>query len=62
MHLREGILMATYEYHCRVCQQDFTVREKISEYDRSHATCPKCGSRDVERRMSDFYAKTARKS
>ena len=54
--------MATYEYHCRVCQQNFTVREKISEYDTSHATCPKCGSRDVERRMSDFYAKTARKS
>jgi putative FmdB family regulatory protein len=54
--------MATYEYHCRVCQQDFTVREKISEYSASQATCPKCGSRDVERRLSGFYAKTARKS
>ena len=62
MHLREGTVMATYEYHCRACQENFVVREKISEYDRSHATCPKCGSRDVERRLSGFYARTARKS
>jgi putative FmdB family regulatory protein len=54
--------MATYEFHCRACQQNFAVREKISEYDTSHVACPKCGSHDVERRLSGFYARTARKS
>jgi putative FmdB family regulatory protein len=64
MYFREGIAMPTYEFRCRSCQENFSVREKISDYDASHgeATCPKCGSHDVERLLSDFYARTARKS
>lgn len=54
--------MPTYEYRCRACHETFTVREHISEHQSGHATCPKCRSRDVESLMSDFYAKTPRKS
>ena len=54
--------MPTYEYRCRSCQQTFTQHEKISEHDASSAVCPNCRSRDVERIMSGFYAKTPRKS
>jgi putative FmdB family regulatory protein len=54
--------MPTYEYRCRACHESFSIRERISEYRPGQVTCPKCHSRDVERLMSDFYAKTARKS
>lgn len=54
--------MPTYEYHCRSCHESFSVREHISRYGEGTVTCPHCKSRDVERVMSDFYAKTPRKS
>ncbi|HXY29183.1 MAG TPA: zinc ribbon domain-containing protein [Gemmatimonadaceae bacterium] len=54
--------MATYEYRCRSCHATFSVRERMSEYDAAHAVCPQCKSRDVERVLSEFYARTPRKS
>jgi len=54
--------MPTYEYHCRSCHESFTVREHISGHGERSVTCPHCKSQDVERVMSDFYAKTPRKS
>ena len=57
-----GPNMATYEYRCRSCHATFSVRERMSEYDAAHAVCPQCKSRDVERVLSEFYARTPRKS
>lgn len=54
--------MPTYEYRCRACHQSFVVRERISEHEAANVLCPKCRSRDVDRVMSDFYARTPRKS
>ena len=54
--------MPTYEYQCRVCGETFSRREHIDEHGAGAASCPKCQSKDVEQRMSGFYAKTARKS
>ncbi|MGH7718378.1 MAG: FmdB family zinc ribbon protein [Gemmatimonadaceae bacterium] len=54
--------MPTYEYRCRSCHETFSQQEKISDYDPATATCPKCKSREVERLLSGFYAKTPRKS
>ena len=54
--------MPTYEFHCRKCGEVFTVRERISEVGARPVTCPKCKSREVERLMSGFYARTPRKS
>ena len=54
--------MPTYEYRCRSCNESFSTQERISEYDTARAICPRCKSADVQRVMSGFYAKTARKS
>ena len=54
--------MPTYEYRCRSCGESFSTHESISEHGSARAVCPKCKSNDVERVMSGFYAKTARKS
>jgi putative FmdB family regulatory protein len=57
-----GLQMPTYEYHCRACGAQFTVRAHISDYGQMAVSCPECRSREVERVMSDFYARTPRKS
>jgi len=54
--------MPTYEYQCHACRATFSVRESITQHGRSKVTCPHCRSADVELRMSEFYAKTPRKS
>lgn len=54
--------MPTYEYYCRACKQAFVLRERMDDHDPQHASCPRCSSRDVERILSGFYARTPRKS
>jgi putative FmdB family regulatory protein len=54
--------MPTYEFQCRKCGEHFSLRAHISEYDSKKTACPKCKSKDVERVMSGFYARTPRKS
>jgi putative FmdB family regulatory protein len=53
--------MPTYDYQCRACGETFSRRESIAEHGAA-PLCPRCQSRDVEQKMSGFYAKTARKS
>jgi len=54
--------MPTYEYHCNACHANFSQREKMDEHGEKRVVCPQCKSRDVERVMSGFYARTPRKS
>ncbi|MFN2398391.1 MAG: zinc ribbon domain-containing protein [Gemmatimonadaceae bacterium] len=61
-HHREGSEMPTYDYRCRACGQTFSSHESMESHDAGAALCPSCKSRDVERVMSSFYAKTPRKS
>ncbi|MDP6558683.1 MAG: zinc ribbon domain-containing protein [Candidatus Binatia bacterium] len=43
--------MPIYEYRCRDCQMSF---EHLTLSTKGNATCPKCHSRRVERRLSVF--------
>ncbi|MBI4409266.1 MAG: zinc ribbon domain-containing protein [Gemmatimonadetes bacterium] len=54
--------MPVYEYHCASCGEDFTHVETMREHEGAHPQCPKCGSTQVEQRLSAFFAKTSRKS
>jgi putative FmdB family regulatory protein len=54
--------MPTYQYRCAKCGNTFERSEHVSEHERSHPQCPKCQSAQVEPVLSDFYAKTAKKS
>lgn len=58
----EGAVMPTYEYHCNACHTNFSLRERMDEHAAGGTVCPNCKSRDVERVMSGFYARTPRKS
>ena len=44
--------MPIYEYVCKKCHKKFELLRKFS--DKTPATCPKCGSNDVERTIPTF--------
>lgn len=51
-----------YEYQCRKCQEVFSVQMSLAEHDRGDLICPRCQSRDVDQRMTGFFAQTPRKT
>jgi len=54
--------MATYEYRCDECGEEFSRTERMSQHGHEHPTCPECKSANVAPVLSSFYAKTAHKS
>lgn len=43
--------MPSYEYRCMDCRKRFEIFLTYSEYGTKEITCPKCGSRRVQRRI-----------
>ena len=54
--------MPQYEFFCKACQKPFMKFLTFAEYDKGGVQCPSCGSKDVEQRLSEFYAVTSKKS
>ena len=47
--------MPTYDYYCRQCERSVSIFWRtISEAKEKEAVCPKCGGKDLERRVSPF--------
>jgi putative FmdB family regulatory protein len=44
--------MPIYEYTCSKCTKKFELLRRFS--DTAAVTCPKCGSTEVERKISSF--------
>jgi putative FmdB family regulatory protein len=53
--------MPTYEFVCVKCGEEFVRVMSITEYASAKPACPKCGG-DAKQQMSEFIAKTSRKS
>ena len=49
--------MPIYEFDCKPCKQRFEILISLSKIGQ--ATCPKCGSGEVERVMSMFSSRTS---
>jgi len=60
--LFEESTMPTYEYRCANCGKRFSVVESISKHEASRRKCPKCKSVKVSQVLSQFFAKTGKKS
>ncbi len=56
--------MPMYEFICKKCRKQFSQILTMAEYDKKkkNMKCPKCGSKQVERRWESFYAVTSKKS
>jgi putative FmdB family regulatory protein len=56
------VAMPVYEYVCLDCKRKFSEVKPITEYDPKAVNCPKCDSKKVERRLSNIYVDTSKKS
>jgi len=55
--------MPAYEYGCKDCNGEFVDFLSIKEYDaKPKIKCPHCGSDNVVKKITGFFAKTSRKS
>ncbi len=54
--------MPQYEFLCKDCKKPFSKFLTFAAYEKEKIACPKCGSRNVEQRLSTFYAVTSKKS
>lgn len=54
--------MPTYEYRCNQCGEQFSRIMSFKEYEAGKVSCPKCNSEEVTQQLTEFIAKTSRKS
>jgi len=54
--------MPTYVFTCKACSERFEKAMSVAEREAARVTCPKCGSGEVDRVFSSFFAKTSRKA
>ena len=54
--------MPIYEYSCLECKMKFSEVKPISAYNPKKVRCPKCGSKNVERRWTSVFVDTSKKS
>ncbi|HEX2998640.1 MAG TPA: zinc ribbon domain-containing protein [Armatimonadota bacterium] len=53
--------MPLYEFRCRECQHTFEIRTATMAVPEELA-CPKCGSKQLRRLISNFFSHTAQKA
>ena len=55
--------MPSYEYACKDCGKDFLIFLSLKEMEaKPKFTCPHCGSDNVGKKFTAFFAKTSKKS
>jgi putative FmdB family regulatory protein len=54
--------MPTYVYLCEKCGEEFSRIMSFKEYDAAKVACPKCKSKKVKQQLTEFIARTSRKS
>ena len=55
--------MPAYEYVCKDCNHEVTVFLSIKEFEaKPKIKCPHCHSDNVQKKISEFTAKTSKKS
>jgi putative FmdB family regulatory protein len=45
--------MPHYDHTCNQCKKDFVVEMKISEVGKKEVVCPECGSKSVQRQVTN---------
>lgn len=54
--------MPVYEYICSDCKKTFEIVKPITQAPKKSVACPKCDSKNVDRRWSSVFVETSRKS
>lgn len=54
--------MPLYEYICKKCHKKFAEVLTFKEHDTKKLQCPKCKSKELEKVIEPFFAKTSSKT
>lgn len=54
--------MPMYDYRCRDCNKEFLLALTLKEHEAGAATCPHCGSKNLEQMITSFVPHTTKKS
>ena len=54
--------MPLYEYICKKCHKKFGEVLTLKEHDAKKVRCPKCKSKELEKVIEPFFAKTPSKT
>lgn len=55
--------MPEYEFYCRHCKKPFSASMHVEEHERQVVECPQChDTKEVEKRISEVYVMTSKKS
>jgi len=54
--------MPLYEFQCKKCGENFEIKCSLEEYEKTKPACPKCDSKEIQRRVSSFYVQTESKT
>ena len=55
-------LMPLYDYKCLKCGKECLLALTLKEHESKTATCPSCGSKELEQLITSFIARTSSKS
>ena len=56
------VIMPIYEYVCLDCRKEFSETKSVSAYKPGKVKCPKCDSKNVDRRWTSVQVTTSKKS
>ncbi len=62
MKPRKEFIVPAYEYTCKDCGKDFTVFLSLKEAEARPKINCHCGSDNVQKKITGFFAKTSKKS
>jgi putative FmdB family regulatory protein len=54
--------MPLYDYKCLKCGKESLLALTLKEHESGAATCPSCGSKELEQLITSFIARTSSKS
>jgi putative FmdB family regulatory protein len=54
--------MPSYEFECKTCGHEFSLRMSVDERDKKKVRCPKCDSEAVKHVIQSVFVATERKS
>ena len=57
-----GGIMPLYDYKCLKCGKECLLALTLKEHESKAATCPSCGSQELEQLITSFIARTSSKS
>ncbi len=57
-----GQVMPLYDYKCLKCGKESLLALTLKEHENKTATCPSCGSKELEQLITSFIARTSSKS